>query len=177
MLGTVDALIETKKDEADRIYTEVEEMRDGPNGAKTCSRLKVVELGRDDNGDPITSCVIVEDETANDQSPRQKSNSKPPSPLAQKFYAAFANAAADLAKHRQESSNRPSITEDQWIRQLEQVKLVEKVLMGDVNKADYRKAYNTRSALISKYRRELIAVGWICCNGEFIWSTREGSWS
>lgn len=38
---------------------EVEFMRDGPEGAKIESRLVTVELGKDVEGDPITSCVTV----------------------------------------------------------------------------------------------------------------------
>src|SRR5215831_10594710 len=40
LLGGTDALIEVKKDNHGRVTTEVEEMRDGPNGAQTRSRLE-----------------------------------------------------------------------------------------------------------------------------------------
>jgi hypothetical protein len=58
LLGSADCMIEAKKDAGGFVFTEVEEMRDGPSGAFTGSRLDVVEVGKDTNGNPITSCVI-----------------------------------------------------------------------------------------------------------------------
>ena len=40
-------------------YGQVEHMKDGQAGAVCASRLESVDLGCDDDGDPITSCVIV----------------------------------------------------------------------------------------------------------------------
>ena len=34
-------------------------MKDGPEGAEIYSRLEIVEVGVDEDGEPITSCVIV----------------------------------------------------------------------------------------------------------------------
>jgi hypothetical protein len=31
---------------------------------------------------------------------------------------------------------------------------------------------DSKRALISKYRRELIATEWIACNGDFVWSIK-----
>jgi hypothetical protein len=174
LLGSADVLLETKKDTDGLITTEVEEMRDGPNGAKIVSKLKVLEVGRDLNNNPITSCVIIEenDRTAE---PAAKPKDKPPPPLAQRFYDALLNAAADLAKIRPQSHGKPSITEDQWVRQLEQVGLLAKLPLADVNKADHRKAYNARSALLAKNRAALIAANWIRCNDKFVWSIRRSA--
>jgi hypothetical protein len=61
--GGADAEISVKKDAAGRVLTKVETMRDGPDGAQTLSRLAVVEVGLDDNGNPIASCVIEPDDT------------------------------------------------------------------------------------------------------------------
>jgi hypothetical protein len=71
LLGAVDALIEIKKNDTSRVLSEVEEMRDGPTGETTVSRLDVVNVTYDVNGEPITSCVIVPDDTA-------ATTSKPP---------------------------------------------------------------------------------------------------
>jgi hypothetical protein len=59
LLGAVDALIEIKKDGAGLVHSEVEEMRDGPTGGTTVSRLEVVNVTYDVNDELITSCVIV----------------------------------------------------------------------------------------------------------------------
>jgi hypothetical protein len=76
LIGAVDTLIEIKKDADGAVCTEVEHMRDGPAGATTRSRLQVVEVTRDGNGDPITSCVIVSDAADEASSSTQKTTQR-----------------------------------------------------------------------------------------------------
>jgi hypothetical protein len=59
LTGAVDAQIAIKRDAQDNIIAAVEYMKDGPQGAELASRLEVVELGFDDDGDTITSCIVV----------------------------------------------------------------------------------------------------------------------
>jgi AAA domain len=59
LMGAVDAQIAVKRDAADNIIATVEFMKDGPQGDEFASRLEVVEVGIDTDGDRITSCVIV----------------------------------------------------------------------------------------------------------------------
>jgi AAA domain len=59
IMGTVDAQIAVKRDEAGNVSALVEEMKDGPDGAQITSRLEAVEVGLDEDGEPISSCIIV----------------------------------------------------------------------------------------------------------------------
>jgi hypothetical protein len=59
LMGAIDAQIAVKRDAADNIIATVELMKDGPQGDEFASRLEVVEIGTDDDGDRITSFVIV----------------------------------------------------------------------------------------------------------------------
>jgi hypothetical protein len=59
LAGAVDAQLAVKRDAADNVIVTVEFQKDGPEGESVTSRLERVELGRDEDGDPITSCVIV----------------------------------------------------------------------------------------------------------------------
>ena len=59
LMGAVDAQIAVKRDAADNIIATVEFMKDGPQGDEFASKLEVVDVGIDDDGDKITSCVIV----------------------------------------------------------------------------------------------------------------------
>ena len=59
LTGAADAQIAIKRDDARTITATVEWMKDGPEGDEIFSRLEPVELGTDDDGEPITSCVIV----------------------------------------------------------------------------------------------------------------------
>lgn len=60
LTGACDAQLAVKRDEANNIIVTVEHMKDGLEGEVLRSRLELVQLGVDDDGDPITSCVIRE---------------------------------------------------------------------------------------------------------------------
>ena len=59
LTGACDAQIAVKRDTSGTIITTVEWMKDGEEGEEVFSRLEQVEVGLDDDGEPITSCVIV----------------------------------------------------------------------------------------------------------------------
>jgi len=62
LLGAVDAQISVTRDGADNIVATVERMKDGPEGTTIVSRLEQVDLGLDEDGDALTSCIIVPSE-------------------------------------------------------------------------------------------------------------------
>jgi hypothetical protein len=57
--GALDAELAVTRDGANNIALEVKLMKDGPQGDTFMSRLEVVEVGVDEDGDPITSCVVI----------------------------------------------------------------------------------------------------------------------
>ena len=118
LIGAVDADIAVTKDDAGCVCTEVQNMRDGGNGAKTCSRLEVVEVGRDDNNDPIVSCVIIPSRQRN---PTEAADRTPTEPqktrlLSTQLRKAIAEAgeAAPASNHVPE--NVRGATLDVWRR-------------------------------------------------------------
>jgi AAA domain-containing protein len=72
LTGAAEAQIEVKRDEAKNIVVRVEYMKDGPEGTEIFSRLEPVEVGRDQDGDLITSCVIVPVDGADISKPQAK---------------------------------------------------------------------------------------------------------
>ena len=66
LTGAADAQIAIKRHSNGTIVATVEWLKDGAEGAQICSRLEIVDLGQDDDGEPMTSCVIVpaDNETA-----------------------------------------------------------------------------------------------------------------
>jgi hypothetical protein len=58
LTGAADAQIAVKKDASGNIVATVEYMKDGAEGEIIASALEILEVGADEDGDPITSCVI-----------------------------------------------------------------------------------------------------------------------
>ena len=172
LIGAVDADIAVSKDDGGIICAEVQNMRDGADGAQTFSRLEVVEVGYDDNGEPILSCAILPEDPPAAQAKGKSKGSKPLSPMAFKCWEAFNNAGAASSQPRHEAGNRASITQDQWMSEAIRRGLISKI-PDDVDKATRRSKRNAQLALLSKYRAELVAANWIACNGEIVWSVKE----
>lgn len=62
--AAIDTEIELTRDEAGQIAAEVTKQRDGPTGYRFAYTLRQVELGRDQDGDPVTSCLVEPVDTA-----------------------------------------------------------------------------------------------------------------
>jgi AAA domain len=60
LAGALDAQLAVKRDGANNILVEVELMKDGAQGDIIASKLEVVTVGTDEDGDAITSCVVIE---------------------------------------------------------------------------------------------------------------------
>ncbi len=56
--AAVDTEIELTRDEIGVITAEVTKQRDGPTGYKFNYSLRQIELGRDQDGDPVTTCLV-----------------------------------------------------------------------------------------------------------------------
>jgi len=93
LTGAVDAQIAVKRDASDRIIATVEWMKDGPEGGMFASRLEVVDIGTDDNGMPMTSCIVV---PANDEADKATARKRPPLPDGAKIALAQLRKALDV---------------------------------------------------------------------------------
>jgi len=56
--AAIDTEIELSRDEAGQLVAEVTKQRDGPTGYRFAYRLRQVELGLDQDGDPVTTCTV-----------------------------------------------------------------------------------------------------------------------
>jgi hypothetical protein len=83
-----------------------------------------------------------------------------PSPLGRKFHSALLDALAVCGKPNSKTAGRPAVTKAAW--EAESIRLG----LLDIDEPD------SKRALTSKYRRELIATEWIACNGDFVWSIK-----
>ena len=115
LIGAVDAQIAVKRDNVDNIIATIELMKDGSQGDEFASRLEVVEVGIDDDGDKITSCVIVPVEgspiTSHDKPARLTKGAK----IA---LAALREAIGECGAIPPASNHIPAavkcVTQDQW---------------------------------------------------------------
>ena len=64
LTGSADAQLSVERDIADHIVVTVEYAKDGPQGDSVVSRLEVVDVGIDEDGEPIASCVVVPADSA-----------------------------------------------------------------------------------------------------------------
>ncbi len=56
--GAIDTEVQLSRDEGGVITAEVTKQRDGPSGYKFAYTLRQVQLGLDQDGDPVTTCVV-----------------------------------------------------------------------------------------------------------------------
>jgi hypothetical protein len=115
--GTVEAQIAVKRDEANNIVSLVEEMKDGPDGAQITSRLESVEVGTDEDGEKITSCVVVPVEGA-PLSAQRPAKVKPLKGARKLVFDALRYALGECGKIPPACNHIPSnvkcVTLDQW---------------------------------------------------------------
>ena len=79
LIAAVDTQIAVSRDAAGNIIAELELSKDSEIGLTFVSRLKVVDIGIDEDGDPITSCVVeaVESPVPTEAGKRGKKQPKP----------------------------------------------------------------------------------------------------
>jgi hypothetical protein len=72
LTGAVDAQLSVKRDSAGNIVVETEWMKDGPEGEIICSKLDAFDVGTDEDGEPISSCVIIPADKEGEKQPPTK---------------------------------------------------------------------------------------------------------
>lgn len=126
---------------------------------------KARERDRDNREDFATVVVTLQDdEWSVEHDAKRPAPAKAPSPAARKFHDALLDAivSAGINGTPQTPRGRPAVTHEQW--------LAECVRLGLADPGDDKPTKSRNRALISKYRRELIAANWIACDGDFRWS-------
>jgi AAA domain len=72
LTGAADSQLAVKRDPAGNTIVTVEYMKDGAEGDVIASALQVVPVGTDDDGEPVTSCVLVPVDSAAVRIPSRK---------------------------------------------------------------------------------------------------------
>lgn len=119
LVGALDVQISVKRDAAGNIVAELEQSKDGATGLQFVSRLKVVEIGCDEDGDPVTSCTIEAADLSNGTDKLAKVDAKRVIPKsAQTALRALEKAIAEVGDTAPRSNHIPPaarvVTVDQW---------------------------------------------------------------
>ncbi len=159
LTGAVDAQIAIKRDAQDNIIAAVEFMKDGPQGVELASRLEVVELGIDDDGDTITSCIVVPVEGA--ATPTKKAARPKLAKGAKIALRALHEAIGECGAVPPASNHIPAgaktVTVDQWRTYAEKAGITQSAEADALRKA-FERAHQT-----------LIADGFVGCWTPLVW--------
>ncbi|WP_315792683.1 AAA family ATPase [Bradyrhizobium sp. SZCCHNRI1002] len=111
LTAAADVQIVVERSGAGDVIVTIELAKDAPSGDEIISRLDVVELGDDERGNRITTCVIVE----GDEGLRPR---KQPNPLPDQLERAKRALANMICDHGEENANMPvgfrGVTEETW---------------------------------------------------------------
>ena len=115
LTGAIDVQIAVSRDTSDNIVATVEHMKDGPAGETLISRLEVVEMGLDSEGDLITSCAVTAGEAAARGGAERKGKLPPAAQIA---LGALTEAIIELGSVPAASNHIPlgtkAVTIEQW---------------------------------------------------------------
>jgi hypothetical protein len=103
LTGAADAQLSVKRDGRDNVFVTVEFLKDGAAGESIASRLEPVEVGADEDGEPITSCLVVPSDASQTSSPKRAKLSK----SAQIALKALQRAVIDAGEQSPASNNIP----------------------------------------------------------------------
>ena len=156
LTGAADAQIAVKRDAAGQIVATVEWMKDGPEGDEIVSALRPVEVGTDEDGEPITSCVIDAAESSGIRSPEKKKKITPAAGQALKLLnECVATAATETPASDHVPVGAKGVTKRLWQGYLEK---------GGIINADGNPREQIRRIIVTLKDAGLIGV-W----DDFVW--------
>jgi hypothetical protein len=158
LIGAADAVVEVSKAEDGNRTATVTAAKDDPDGAAMGFRLRVVVLGTDADGDPVTTCVV--DETGEPAAARPRLN-------ATERKASGFLADLIVAEGKPLPAGFPDgllgVPEDRWRQECESRRLSTAGTKDGRSRA-FRRAYDT-----------LLDVGAVAARDGMVWLTRPDS--
>lgn len=156
LTGACDAQIAVRRDPAGRIVATVEHMKDGAEGDSINSQLVVVEVGTDEDGEAITSCVVEPAEATS--APAKATRLSPAQARALQLLADAIDKAGEIPPASNHiPTNTLCVTETLWRE------YCNKGAVSSSDDADARRMAFKRAA------EGLIAAGRVGKWGEYVW--------
>jgi AAA domain len=116
LTGAADAQLAVTRDAANNVTVQVEWMKDGRDGDVITSRLEVVDVGTNEDGDAETSCILREVDTPARKEPKL-------SPIAKAAFRELHNCLAEMGRPAPPSDHIPvgvqTVTLEEWQRTLD----------------------------------------------------------
>jgi hypothetical protein len=157
LLGAVDAAFAVERDKGGMSRLSLEAQRDGDGNFAVAFELRPVELGTDDDGDPVISCVVVPTDAAFVSSGRRKMTEAQKNVL-DVLTDALARSGTNVPPDPHVPLGVVGVTEGAWRDHYYQRCADD---LPDSRKRRFRRAVD-----------ELIACGTIAKWGEWVWLTK-----
>lgn len=159
LAGAVDAQLAVKKLSDGMLSCAVELMKDGPDGETITCRLERVEVGVDDTGEAITSCIVRPERATNNPALADRPR-KPLRPEQRVALEALSEALIAHGKPAPHSCGAPvntnAVHRDAWREEL-------------FRRGVLDRAHSNPSVAFGRLRTGLAAVGAIAERDELIW--------
>ncbi len=162
LAGAADVQISIRKDTAGLIAARVDWAKDMPDGYSNASRLEPVTIGADEDGDPITTCVVVPSGDAPMIGPRAPKLTAMQALAMKALDNALATAGETRALPGMPDGGVASVPTEMWRQTFYQISLLED---RDGNQSARQKAF--RRASTDLQARELVG-----CACERVWKVR-----
>lgn len=154
--AAVDTEIELSRDETGLITALLTKQRDGPTGIKFEYRLRQVELGRDQDGDPVTTCVVEPVDSGTGRGRLSEGQRR-----ALDILAKLIEAVGEVVRKPQ-LPGVPVVPVDRW----RQACLEDGSLSSSDNREAQLKAFR-------RAREDLVAGGFVCVREDLAWVVAE----
>jgi hypothetical protein len=167
LMGALDVQIAVSRDAEDNVVAQLELAKDGETGLVLVSRLERIELWRDDDGDPVASCVVREgkDDAAKIAAKKTGSKSKRSDDVA-KLKRAIADAYERLA----DAVEKTPGFDTQPVKKIEIDKLRDEVKRrGFLDTKDTGGLTGAARMLFLRTKTDLIAAGRYIENDGLFW--------
>lgn len=154
--AAIDTEIELSRDDLGQITAEVTKQRDGPTGYRFAYQLRQVELGFDQDGDPVTTCLV-------DPALPAQAGRAGVSETARKAVSILDRLISDRGEiHRKpQYPGTPGVAFDLWRDAC--------MAEGELSTSENR---DTRKRAFNRYRQELEAAREITVRDDLVWCVK-----
>jgi hypothetical protein len=168
LIGALDVQVAIWRDKStNNVVAELEHNKDGETGLKLVSRLEVVEIGLDEDGDAITSLVVIPLEDAKPSRQIDEKAKRTPPVSAALLFDSIREAIHECGEECRPYNDGPSVrgVDEKPVRRIYYAKVADRALPGeDPEKLEQRREKSFQRAIKSALDKKFLVA-----------TTRDGS--